>query len=35
MADARIAFERETFDEDMEEYIHDAGMRSNETWSIA
>ena len=25
MADARIAFERETFDEDMEEYIHDAG----------
>lgn len=25
MADARIAFERETFDEDVEEYIHDAG----------
>ncbi len=25
IADARIAFERETFDEDLEEYIHDAG----------
>lgn len=25
IADARIAFERETFDEDMEECIHDAG----------
>lgn len=25
ISDARIAFERETFDEDIEEYIHDAG----------